>query len=75
MKSLDDFNKTILLDCIIMDEESYIHFIEMGYTLKSLDYIINYDSDLIFEAHSLPKIIKRSKIKDNVTTCIDLKSI
>ncbi len=75
MKSLDDFNKTILLDCIIMDEESYIHFIEMGYTLKSLDYIINYDSDLIFEAHSLPKIIKRSKIKDHVTTCIDLKSI
>ena len=47
----------------------------MGYTLIRLDYIINYDSDLIFEAHSLPKIIKRNKIQDNVTTCIDLQSM
>ena len=75
MKSLDDFNKTMLIDCIVMHEESYINFIEMGYTLIRLDYIINYDSDLIFEAHSLPKIIKRNKIQDNVTTCIDLQSM
>jgi hypothetical protein len=72
---LDEFNKTLLYDCIVMDKQSYINFIETGYTLMRLDYIINYNSDLILDAHSLPKIIKRNKIKDSVTTCIDLQSM
>ena len=75
MALLDDFSKTLLYDCIVMNEKSYIHFIEMGYTLCRLDYIINYDSDLIFDAHSLPRILRRNKTKDNVTTCIDLQSM
>ena len=75
MALLDDFSKTLLYDCVVMNEKSYIHFIEMGYTLCRLDYIINYDSDLIFDAHSLPRILRRNKTKDNVTTCIDLQSM
>ena len=74
-KTLEDFSKTSLYDCIIMSGNSYIELIEMGYTFTCLDYVINYNSDLILNAHSLPRIIKRNKIKDNVTISIDLQSM
>ena len=72
IRYLDDFNKTSLYDCAVMTYMAYMNFIEMGYTLHKLDFVINYNSDIIMEAHTLPKIIKHSKIKDNVTTYFNL---
>lgn len=60
------FNQS-LINCLIMSDWNYYYFLDMGFNIVDLDYIISYKSNIYFNKDTLPSIINREGIQTTET--------